>query len=124
MTLTHAVLRIDHQHAEVLEFDSEHAAGHNFGPHHHYTRQHHSDVRAEHDFFGKVCDVLSAYPQVLVTGPHTGLAAFRHYVEKHRPHLEKQLSGWEVVDHPSEGQLVAFARQYFSTHQRLAAPAS
>lgn len=124
MPFAHAVLRIDHQHAEIVEFDREHAARHNFGPHSHYTRQHHSDVRAEHEFFGKVCDALGAYPLVVVTGPHTGLAAFRHYVKKHRPHLEEQLTGWEVVDHPSEGQLVTFARQYLSLHARMAPPAA
>ena len=124
MPLANAVIRIDHHHADVLEFDSEHVSAHSVTAHNHYTRQHQSGVRTEHEFFGEVCDALRGFKHVVVTGSHTGVAAFRHYVEKHRLPLGAQIAGWEVVDHPSEGQLVAFARQYLVAHQRMAAPAA
>ena len=85
------------------------------------TTQHKSGVRSEHEFFGAVCDALDGIAQVLVTGTHTALADFRHYVDKHRPHLAKHLVGYEVVDHPTDPQLVALARAFFQRQDRLGA---
>ncbi|MEO8144282.1 MAG: hypothetical protein ABI654_08720, partial [Betaproteobacteria bacterium] len=65
-------------------------------------------------------DSLAGVTEVLVTGSHTAQADFRHYVEKHRPAVAKQIVGWETVDHPTEAQLVAFARQYFLKYDRTA----
>jgi hypothetical protein len=52
--------------------------------------------------------------------PKTGLADFRHYVEKHRPAVATQIVGWEHSDRPTENQLVALARQYFLKYDRMA----
>lgn len=120
MTYFHAVVWTDHQHAQVLQFDREHVEGHKVKAHLTQTRQHGSQVRAEHDFFSELCDALRGITEVVVTGSNTSLADFRHYVEKHRPAVLKQVVGWETVDHPTDGQLVAFARQYFDRYDRLA----
>ena len=87
--------------------------------HEHDTRQHASGVRSEHEFFGQVCDALAGIREVLVTGSQTALSDFRHYVETHRPPAAWQIVGWESVNHPSENQLVAFARQFFVKHNRM-----
>jgi hypothetical protein len=116
---SHVVVRIDHQQAEVLQFDAQHLSEHKVRVQTDYTRQHASGVRTEHEFFGAVCDALAGLGEVLVTGPHTAQADFRGYVEKHRPALCHQIVGWETVDHPTEGQLIALARQYFVKHDRI-----
>lgn len=113
MTLFHAVVWIDHQSAQVLQFDAEHVVAEKVRAHTHHTAQHGSKVRTEHEFFGEVCAALDDIAEVLVTGSHTALADFRHYVEKHRPHIAPHIVGYEVVDHPSENQLVALARKTF-----------
>ncbi len=120
MALFHAVVLIDHHQAEVLQFDAEQVQPHKLKAHSHQTKQHGSAVRAEHEFFGEVCDALAGIPEVLVTGSHTAQADFRHYVTKHRPALAPHLVGWETVDHPSEKQLVALARAFFLKHDRMA----
>jgi stalled ribosome rescue protein Dom34 len=120
MTTFHAVVRIDHQQAQVLQFDAEHVQAAKVKAHAHHTRQHHSQVRSEHEFFGHVCDAIDGITEVLVTGSKTALADFRHYVEKHRPQLATRIVGWETVDQPGEGQLVALARRYFLKHDRMA----
>jgi stalled ribosome rescue protein Dom34 len=116
---THAVVWTDHQAAQVLHFDAEHVQAQKVRAHTHYTRQHHSGVRTEHEFFAEVCDALKDVAEVLVTGAHKTLADFRHYVEKHRPHVAPKIVGYEVVDQPSDKQLVALARQYFLKHDRM-----
>jgi stalled ribosome rescue protein Dom34 len=120
MPLFHAVALIDHQHAQVLQFDAEHVQPHKIKAHGHDSRHHGSTVRTEHEYFGEVCDALAGVAEVLVTGSHTAQADFRHYVEKHRPALLPQIAGWETVDHPTDGQLVALARQFFLKHDRMA----
>lgn len=118
MPLFHAVVWIDHHHAEVVQFDAAQVLVRKVQAHDYETRQHGSAVRTEHEFFGEVCDELADINEVLVTGGKTSLADFRHYVDKHRPLLSKHIAGWETVDHPSDGQLVAFARKFFVKHDR------
>jgi hypothetical protein len=120
MPTFHAVVFVDHQHAQVLQFDAEHVRAEKIKGHTRYTKQHGSAVRSEHEFFGQVCDALQGITEVLVTGPRTGIADFRHYAQKHRPEAARQIVGYETVDHPSDRQLVALARQYFLRHDRMA----
>ena len=119
MSVTHAVVWTDHQAAQVLRFDAEHVNADKIRASSHYTRQHHSEVRTEHEFFSDVCDALDVADRVLVTGSHTAIADFRHYAEKHRPSAAARIAVYEVVDHPTDKQLVALARQYFLKHERM-----
>lgn len=119
MTTFHAVVRIDHQSAEILQFDAEHVQAQKVKAHTHHTAQHGSSVRTEHEFFGQVCDGLAGIPEVLVAGSHTALADFRHYVEKHRPALAPHIVAYEAVDQPTTNQLVALARRFFLKHDRM-----
>ena len=119
MSLFHAVVSIDHLSAQVLQFDAEHVEVQKVHARSHDTRQHKSIVRTEHEFFGEVCDALSEVREVLVTGSSTALSDFRHYVEKHRLPVALQIVGWESVDHPTDGQLVALARKFFVNREPM-----
>ena len=118
MSLFHAVVWIDHQSAQVLQFDAEEVLAQKVRAHTHPTAQHGSTVRSEHEFFGEVCNALDGIAEVMVTGSHTAIADFRHYVEKHQPQTAPRIVAYEVVDHPSENQLVALARKYFLEHEQ------
>ena len=120
MPLFHAVLRIDHHNAELLQFDATEVQAQALKAHSHPTKQRASTVRTEHEFFAEVCDALAGITEVLVAGSQTGLADFKHYVEKHRPAVGKQIVAYETVDHLSENQLVAMARSFFLKHDRMA----
>ena len=128
MALHHAVLLIDHHKAELLQFDAQQMQTQKFKSHslHHRLQGGHrpgGEVRTDHEFFGEVCDALAGMPKVLVAGGHTSQADFRHYVEKHRPHLTKQIVAWDTVDHPSEGQLLALAKKHFDKLDKMAGTA-
>lgn len=124
MSHSHAVVWTDHEAAQVLQFDAEHVQAKKIRSHQHYTRQHASGVRTEHEFFGEVCNAIEGIAEVLVTGSHTAIADFRHYAAKHRPHTAARIVGYEVMDHPSENQLVAAARKYFLKYDKMGAPRS
>ena len=120
MSLFHAVAFVDHQSAAVLQFASEQVVERKVHEHQAFTRQHGSGVRTEHEFFGQVCDALDGIAEVLVVGGHKGLADFRHFVDKHRPLAAQHIVGYEVVDHPSDKQLVALARRHFVKYDQMA----
>jgi stalled ribosome rescue protein Dom34 len=129
MSFHHAVLLIDHHKAEILQFDAEHLQAQKIKSrsqhrlHDHHTRKQGSDVRTDHEFFGEVCDALAGIAEVLVAGGHTSQTDFRHYVEKHRPQVAKQIVAWDTVDHPTDGELVALARKHFAKVDRMAGTA-
>jgi hypothetical protein len=120
MPMLHAVAWVDHQSAQVMQFDAEPGQTRKLKAHSHTTGQHGSKVRTEHEFFGEVCNALAGISEVLVVGPKTGLADFRHYVDKHRGALNRQIVGWEVHERLTDNQLVALARQFFVQYDRMA----
>jgi stalled ribosome rescue protein Dom34 len=120
MTMFHAVVWIDHQTAQILQFDAEHVQAQKIKAHSHHTAKHASGVRTQHEFFGQVCDALEGISELLIVGPKTGITDFEHYAKKHRAQTAAHIVGTEVTDHPSEGQLVAMARKYFLKYDRMA----
>lgn len=127
MTLFHAVVWTDHESAQVLQFDAEHVVADKVFAHtrhtRHQTRQHSENrgnaVHSEHAFFAEVCDALDGIKEVLVAGSHTALADFRRYTDQHRPQTAARIVGYEVVDHPTENQLVALARKAFVKYDAM-----
>lgn len=118
MSLFHAIALIDHQSAQVFQIDSEQVLESKVHMHTYSTQQHGSEVRSQHEFFGEVCDAFEGITEVLVVGGHTGLADFRHYVDKHRPLTAKNIVEYQVVDHPTDNQLVALGRKFFSEYDK------
>jgi hypothetical protein len=78
--------------------------------HRHVSRQHGGQDRAEQAFFAELCLALQGVQEVLVTGSHQVLATLRRYIEAHQPQLQPRIAGYQPVDHPSPGQLLALAR--------------
>lgn len=110
---THAVVWIDHHHANVLRIDAVSIQSRHVQAHVHPTAQHGSEVRTEHEFFAEVCGALEGIGAVLVTGGKTALADLRHYAEKHRPQTAARIAAYDVVDHPTDRQLAALGRKFF-----------
>lgn len=120
MQLFHAIAMVDHQSAKLFQFNEAEFIEREVHAHLHATAQHRSAVRAGHAFYGEVCDALDGIAEVLITGGHTALADFRHYVEKHRPLTAKHIVDYQVVDHPTDKQLLALAKKYFEKHDQTA----
>jgi hypothetical protein len=120
MPQSRAVLWLDHHNAQLLTLDDAQSSLRQIHAHSHYTRQHGSNVRTEHEFFSHVCDALPGVAKLLVTGAHQVQSDFRHYVDKHRPALAPRIVGWQTADHPSQGQLLAQARTFFVQYDLLA----
>jgi len=120
MSLFHAVVWLDHNHAQILQFDSTQVLAHQVKSHIHYTRHHDSKTRSEHEFFAEICEALAGVGQVLVAGSPVAQADFRRYVEKFRPLVAGRIVQWQTLDHPSTSELIALARRYFLDHSPTA----
>ena len=120
MKSPHAVIHLSHESARIVEFDAASTRASTLEQHQHATRQHGSGVRSEHEFFASVCDRFGSIDKVLLAGGRAALADFRHYVEKHRPRVVPHIAAYEIVDHPTDNQLVALARKRLDELERLA----
>jgi len=122
MSITQAVLWLDHHRAELLSLSSG-VPARRLQAHAHATAQHHAEVRDQHEFFATVCAALDDVEQALLTGGHQATADFVRYVHKHRPATAARIAASEIVDHPSERQLLALGRDHFDRAARGLAPA-
>jgi hypothetical protein len=121
MPLSHAAAWIEHQGAHVIQFDADTSVDQRVKQLTRYTRQHGNQVRTQHEFFGEICEALSGIKAVLVVGHHEPESAFRQYVSKHRPALALHIVGWEIVDHPTEAEVLQLAREFFVRQGEMAA---
>ena len=67
----------------------------------------------QHRFFDELADALAGAERILVVGPAATKLLFLRYLHKRDPALEARIVGLETVDHPTDRQIVAYARQYF-----------
>ena len=86
----------------------------------HGIKPHPDDAK---QYFHELARSLGDTDSVLVVGPSTAKLEFIRYLHKHDAALEKRIVGVETVDHPSDGQLAAFAKTYFHLSPR-ATPAT
>jgi len=116
----HAAVWLDHKEARVFAIKSEKIDEEILLAPHHVQRKHPGGPEGAKDhpedakrFFHEVARVLDASEQILVLGPSTAKLEFIKYVHKHDHSLEPKVVGVETVDHPTDGQIVAYAKKYF-----------
>ena len=111
---------IDHEQARVFAVAVEEVGANVVvAPHHaHHTRPTGTQgVKAHPEddkrFFHDVASSLGSAEQVLIVGPSTAKLDFLRYIDKHDHAIGAKIVGVETVDHPTDGQLVAYAKSYF-----------
>ena len=71
-----------------------------------------------HRFFRELALLLADANEILIVGPSTAKLHFLNHVHQHDRALLPRIIGLETVDHPTDGQLVAYAKRYFKTGGR------
>jgi stalled ribosome rescue protein Dom34 len=122
----HAVVWIDHREARVFHFSPADVDKLVLHPDHPTKHIHHKanaigsgHVAADHEFLHSVAASIADAGAVLITGPANAKTDLVKHIHEHDPRLTKVIAGVETVDHPSDGQLVAHARKYFDTEDRM-----
>jgi hypothetical protein len=126
MSFMHAVIWLDHRQAQVVAFSSSEVdrtvVRHHGGHRHIHHRA--GSVGAGHanddaGFFEDIVAAIDDTGEILVVGPGTTKTAFRRHVDARHKGLAGRIVGVETVDHPGEGELLAFARRYFLKVDRM-----
>jgi hypothetical protein len=125
MSYRHAVVWIDQHEAKIFHADDP-----SFGPttiesprrrvrrHPEVTAEHAHPADAQH-FYHDVVRALEGATEILILGPATAKLELVRHVHKHDRALEAKIVGIETVDHPTDGQVVAYARRYFHGSDRM-----
>ena len=126
MSHFHALVWIDHAEAHVMHIapeDVEKSVVHPAQPHHklHSRVGTLGDGRAPEDqaYDHQVAEALAGAGEVLIVGPAQAKLQLIKHLHAHDPKLAACVVGVETVDHPSDGQLVAYARKYFRAKDRM-----
>jgi len=122
----HAMVWIDHREAKVFHFDAEHAdtvVVHNSHAHqnlHHKANSIDSGhVPVDKEYLHRVLAEMAAAGAILIVGPGSAKTELRTYVGEHRPDIAAKISAVETLDHPTDGQLLAFGRKFFVADDRM-----
>jgi stalled ribosome rescue protein Dom34 len=120
----HAVVWIDHHEARVFHFSPtdvqvlhpDHPTRHI----HHKANSIGSGHAAEdHAFLQAVTDSVADAGAVLVAGPANAKTELVKHIHHHGSKLMSAIVGVESIDHPSDAQLIAYARKYFKATDQM-----
>jgi stalled ribosome rescue protein Dom34 len=118
MTTNHVVIWIDHKEAHVIYFDAakneiikSQANQHHL--HHKVNEVGSGNAPMDHQFFHKVISAVTDVKEILIVGPGSAKVELVKHATLHDPIVSKKIIGVETVDHPTDGQVLAYAKKYF-----------
>jgi len=125
MSHYHAVVWIDHQKGTVWQFtptSQEHAVVHAHGEQRVHSRKsthggHES--AADHRFFEEVAHALDGTHEILIIGPAQTKQEFASYLREKHAALGRAIVAVESADHPTDPEVLAYARQHFKAFDRM-----
>ncbi len=116
----HAVIWIDHHEARIFHFtpiDMERLTLHPDHPTRHIHHKANSigsgHAAEDHDYLQAVAEAVADAHAILITGPANEKNELLKHIRQRDPKNVEAIVGVETVDHPSDGQLVAYAKRYF-----------
>jgi stalled ribosome rescue protein Dom34 len=113
---------MDHQNAHVLMFDREHVQAERIKSRNTHSHQgKHADSKS---YFAAISHELEGVHEVLLTGPGNARTEFRSWCEEHAKGCAHAIVDSLASDHPTDPQLVAMGRKYFTQFDKMAADPS
>lgn len=126
MTFPHAVVWMDHREAHIIDFalDEHHEqkVRQHGGPrslHHRAGSVGSGNAKEDHKYFDAIVEALGDAQEIVVTGPGTAKTEFEKDAKSRHSAFAARIVGVETLDHPSDPQLLAFAKKYFARVDNL-----
>ena len=126
MSHYHCVVWIDHREAHVIEFKpdaADESVVHTTSKHAHL---HHKDgvvgsgnLPEDRKYYQAVTDAIKDAHEILIVGPASAKNEFFKHLKTHAPLTAARVVAVETVDHPSDGELLGFARKHFAADDRM-----
>lgn len=120
MTMPHAVIWMDHREAHIVEFaldeHHEHKVRQHGGPralHRQASSVGSGNAPVDHKYFDEVVAALGDTREILIAGPGTAKIEFKADLDARHKAVADRVVGVETLDHPTDKQLLAFAKKYF-----------
>jgi stalled ribosome rescue protein Dom34 len=131
MSHYHAVAWIDHQKATTWQFTSTEQTNavihaHDQHQHVHSCKSAHGGHRSATDphFFDEVAHALEGAHEILVIGPAQTKQEFASYLRAKHPQLGRAIVAVENADHPTDAEVLAYARRHFTAIDRMFSPSA
>jgi stalled ribosome rescue protein Dom34 len=121
----HAVVWIDHAQARIFHFNVEQADKSVIRPDHAVRDIHHGQKRTGHRitedraFFEQAAKGIADAGAILIVGPSGEKNEFAKYLAEKHPTIETRIEGVESSDHPTDGELLDYARRYVKAADRM-----
>ena len=126
MSHYHAVVWLDHAEAHVMQIspdDVEKSIVYPVNPHIHLHSRRGtlgSGRQAEDtDYYHAIVEALKGAQEILVVGPAQAKLQLIKHIHAHDHAMVDKVVGVETVDHPTDAQVVAYARKYFVAKDRI-----
>jgi hypothetical protein len=122
----HAIVWIDHHEARIFHFnvsDVDRLVIHPKDPTRHIHHKANSigsgQAAEDQNFLERVAESIADAGAVLITEPANAKLELVKHIDRREPALIGKIAGVETVDHPTDGELVAKARKYFSADHQM-----
>ncbi len=128
MSHFHAVVWVDHQKATVWQFtptEQENTVVHAHGQSRVHSRKsthggHKSPI--DHQFFEEVAHALAGAHEILIIGPAQTKQELANFLRAKHAALGRGIVGVENADHPTDPEVLAYARRHFAAIDRMFSP--
>jgi hypothetical protein len=128
MEANHVIVWLDHREAHIIAFNRDTAIPPVIvrSPYQHEHLHRRADVvgsgkaSERSEYYEQVVTTIRDVPAWLIVGPANAKLVFAKHVSRLHADLLDHIVGIETVDHPSDGQLLKYARQYFVKAERMA----
>ncbi len=124
MTHYHAAVWLSHDEARIFYFNADDFEKLHVMPEHTHQfsggGKNHKHFENP-DYYKAITEKLKQAGEILVTGPGPAKSELMKYLAKHDPALVQKVVGVETVDHPTDKQIVAYARLYYNAADKMRA---
>lgn len=126
MSHYHCVVWIDHREAHVIGFnpnDADASIVHPHAKHEHLHRKHGAvgsgRLPENHIYYQAIANAIKDAGEILIVGPSSAkLELFKH-LQTHVPAIAAHVVSVETVDHPTDAELLKFARHHFIADDQM-----
>jgi stalled ribosome rescue protein Dom34 len=116
----HAVVWLDHLQARIFHLGlsgTEEIILHPQMPTRHIHHKANSigsgHVHESAEFLGQILDAVSDAGEILILGPSVTKIELAKYISEQNPTVGGRIVAVEPADHPTDGEIVAYAKRYF-----------
>jgi stalled ribosome rescue protein Dom34 len=116
----HAIVWIDHSQAKVFHIGLSGEDEITLHPHLPTRHLHHKansigsgHVGLDKEFFAQVMNAVADAGEILIIGPASAKTELAKYLRDKHPKTAERIVAVETADHPSDAEIVAYAKRHF-----------